>query len=445
MTDTIKKKADLKAYFQTGCVPTQSQFDDLITSVVTQGGNPSNPYFPFSGAVNIGALAFANGNAGSFAHGGMSMMVDYCVISNGNGGSFAQGIYAVSGGNCGSFAQGFGAFAIGNYGSFSQGKNTNACGASGSFAQGCNSRATGNYGSFAQGSDSCSYGCNGSFAQGKCAQALGYEGSFAQGLNVQATGCRGSFAQGIYTCSTGSCGSFAQGNSVAATGSVGSFAQGAFSTASGTAGSFAQGNSATSSGSCGSFAQGYNACSTGGYGSFASGRCAISLGNLGSFAMGANVCAVCDSSWAVGLDVTASNVGQVSRGIGRFVFQGDAQYSDFILKVQTSTDTQTIMTPTITIPVSKTWAFTLLISARQENGNSAGYSFYGVIKTVSNTVSIVGSVAKTVIAEDVAGWDADVTVNDTQDTLEVLVTGTAATTINWVGQLRVAEVGLLEA
>ena len=43
MTDTIQTKANLKGFFETNDTPTESNFSDLITSAVTEGGNAVIP------------------------------------------------------------------------------------------------------------------------------------------------------------------------------------------------------------------------------------------------------------------------------------------------------------------------------------------------------------------------------------------------------------------
>jgi hypothetical protein len=62
-------------------------------------------------------------------------------------------------------------------------------------------------------------------------------------------------------------------------------------------------------------------------------------------------------------------------------------------------------------------------------GDSAGYVLRAVYKNVAGTLSIVGSVDKTVIAEDQPAWDADITISGTN--LRLTVTGAANNDVNW--------------
>lgn len=100
----------------------------------------------------------------------------------------------------------------------------------------------------------------------------------------------------------------------------------------------------------------------------------------------------------------------------------------------------------LTIPSSRSWAFLILLSARQTAGtglgDTAAYRFEGSIKRDgSNNTAIVGSVTKTVLAEDDSAWDADVVADDTNEALQIQVTGVASHTIHWLATVYLSEVG----
>jgi len=74
------------------------------------------------------------------------------------------------------------------------------------------------------------------------------------------------------------------------------------------------------------------------------------------------------------------------------------------------------------------WTFSALITGVDvvgaDKGNCAGYELKGVIRRdASNNTTIVGSVAKTVVAEDVSGWDVNITADDTNESLKISVSG----------------------
>ena len=79
-----------------------------------------------------------------------------------------------------------------------------------------------------------------------------------------------------------------------------------------------------------------------------------------------------------------------------------------------------------------TYTFSILITALRTDGanESAGYRLDGVIDNQSGTTALVGSVIKTVIGEDTAGWDVAATADNTNDALVLTVTGSSAT-VKW--------------
>lgn len=93
----------------------------------------------------------------------------------------------------------------------------------------------------------------------------------------------------------------------------------------------------------------------------------------------------------------------------------------------------------IIVPENTTWVFQITVAARRldELNESAGYHFLGVIDDNAGSVALVGTVAKTVVAEDVAGWDCSVTANDA---LVITVTGEANKTILWSARVELTEV-----
>jgi hypothetical protein len=146
-----------------------------------------------------------------------------------------------------------------------------------------------------------------------------------------------------------------------------------------------------------------------------------------------------------GLQAQASNFGQMAYASGQFAAPGDAQTSVFVCRGVTTTGTQTELfldgsSQRIAVPLNATWTFDVMISGRTSTGSSAAYRIFGAIKNVANTTTLLGALNKTVIGEDVAAWDATVVADDTNDALEVRVTGASGTTIRWVASVRTSEV-----
>ncbi|QLQ04768.1 MAG: hypothetical protein HZY76_00750 [Anaerolineae bacterium] len=63
-----------------------------------------------------------------------------------------------------------------------------------------------------------------------------------------------------------------------------------------------------------------------------------------------------------------------------------------------------------------------------------------MIRNIGGVTSFVGTPVKTVLGENVAGWDVQVETDDAL-ALVVKVQGSSGTTIRWVASVRTVEVG----
>ena len=88
-----------------------------------------------------------------------------------------------------------------------------------------------------------------------------------------------------------------------------------------------------------------------------------------------------------------------------------------------------------------TFDILVVASHRFGGGSSAGYQVAGVIRNIGGATSFVGTPIKTVLGENVAGWDVQVEADDTVDALVVKVQGSSGTTVRWVASVRTVEVG----
>lgn len=149
-----------------------------------------------------------------------------------------------------------------------------------------------------------------------------------------------------------------------------------------------------------------------------------------------------------GFRAVADKYCQQAHAAGFFAANGDAQRSEFVLRKSTTNGTQTELfldgsSNRMTIANDTTWAFYILISARRTDANdeSAAYEFKGCIdrNASAGTTAIVGTVTKTVLAEDTVAWDVDVNADATNGALRIQVTGEAAKTIQWVAFVLTAE------
>jgi len=94
------------------------------------------------------------------------------------------------------------------------------------------------------------------------------------------------------------------------------------------------------------------------------------------------------------------------------------------------------------LPANSTWSFVANICARRTDimHESASYEIKGCIDNNSNSVALVGSISKTVIAEDNAPWDVTAIANNTNKSLVLQVTGEAGKTISWLASVDIVEI-----
>ena len=193
--------------------------------------------------------------------------------------------------------------------------------------------------------------------------------------------------------------------------------------------------SATDASATGAIAIGDNANATGA-------NC-VAIGGNATNADSAD-CSAADSV-AIGQHVIADDIGEFAFASGEFATQSDAHTSIYVLRNTTNNATETELfsdgsAGDISIPSSCTTSFRINIVGRQTNATAgAGYLVTGVIDNNAGTTALVGSVTTTTVGEDVAGWDVTATADDTNDGINVLVTGAAADSVNWVARAEIVE------
>jgi hypothetical protein len=146
-----------------------------------------------------------------------------------------------------------------------------------------------------------------------------------------------------------------------------------------------------------------------------------------------------------GSRASASIFGQMAYASGQFAAIGDAQTSLYVLRNTTTDATPTDLAlnganAPLTLTPGRTMTYDILIAARSTGGQSAGYHMLGVIENNGGTTTQLAGFTKSVLGEDVAAWDANVTADNGNDALVITVTGAAATTIRWVAVVRTVEV-----
>jgi hypothetical protein len=96
----------------------------------------------------------------------------------------------------------------------------------------------------------------------------------------------------------------------------------------------------------------------------------------------------------------------------------------------------------IPVPTDTTVFYEVSIVARRTDatGESASWHLMGVADNFSNTVANVGTIYEVAVAQDDIAWAVDVRADNTNDAINVFVTGAANKTIRWTASIKTTEV-----
>lgn len=149
-------------------------------------------------------------------------------------------------------------------------------------------------------------------------------------------------------------------------------------------------------------------------------------------------------SQATGYRALADRYGMQSRAAGFFSAVGDAQKTNFVLRNKTTNNTATTLfldgsATRLTIASGKILSGTInILGSRSDGVNVARYSRQFTLKNVSGTTSIVGSVI-TLGTDEASATSISITADDTNDALNIQVTGISAETWRWVATVEAIE------
>jgi len=192
--------------------------------------------------------------------------------------------------------------------------------------------------------------------------------------------------------------------------------------------------------------------------------CALNEQNVvsgrGALAINGGNAAAGNCSLASGTYASSDRVGMQAFAGGRFAVTGDGQIVSFCVGGRTTNATPVALRTTsiasgdgsgtytsggavrITIPPGKILFAMVSIAGVKSDGSSAAcYCRKVAIKNVSGTTSLVGSV-ETIGTdhEDNASTDVAITADNTNDSLEITVTGIGAETWRWVAHVEGLEI-----
>ena len=110
-------------------------------------------------------------------------------------------------------------------------------------------------------------------------------------------------------------------------------------------------------------------------------------------------------------------------------------YAQTEIYFRTTTDTA------LTVTENASLAFDALISGKDTITNeSCAFQINGVAERDGNTTRIIGSTGKFILGTENAAFDADIEVDDTDDTLRVLVTAASTNRTVWSAKVDYTEV-----
>ena len=86
-------------------------------------------------------------------------------------------------------------------------------------------------------------------------------------------------------------------------------------------------------------------------------------------------------------------------------------------------------------------AFDALVIGRDNTtGNACAFQLNGGMKKGTSVTQIIGTVGKTILGEDVPGFDVNITANDGNDSLKIEVTAATANITRWAAEVQYTEV-----
>jgi hypothetical protein len=143
----------------------------------------------------------------------------------------------------------------------------------------------------------------------------------------------------------------------------------------------------------------------------------------------------------------ADRWGMRAYSTGSFATQGDAQHGIFVLRCITTTNTAVDMglnfapLNVLQIPSGKVMAMNINISGVSSDGSAvAHYLRQYAVKNVAGTSSQVYAPV-TIGTDNAAGTSIAISVNDTDDSVRIAVTGVVSQTWRWVATVDAVEIG----
>ena len=268
----------------------------------------------------------------------------------------------------------------------------------------------------------------------------------------------GNTASNYYSTVGGGINNTASGDISTVGGGSSNAASGQFSTVGGGGSNTASADRATVGGGGGNTASNYYSTVGGGRYNTASANYSTVGGGINNTASGyfsavaggvGNTASGYYSTIAGGNRAKADRLGMEAYSSGVFGVQGDAQRASFILRKTTINNTPTTLFldevfARLTIPNNKIMSFIANITGVRDGGaDVAMYVRQGIIKNVSGITSLVGTINTVgVDIESNSATDVAITADDSNDALQINVTGITGQAWRWVAHVQAVEIGI---
>jgi hypothetical protein len=137
-----------------------------------------------------------------------------------------------------------------------------------------------------------------------------------------------------------------------------------------------------------------------------------------------------------GRNAVADRFSMLAHSAGRFAANGDCQRVQFVLRNKTTTNSAVTLfldgsSTRLTIPSGKIIHATVHIVGSKSDGSAvASYMRQVTIKNVGGTTSLVGTV-NTIGTDEAASTSIAITADNTNDALDIAVTGITSETWRW--------------
>lgn len=154
-----------------------------------------------------------------------------------------------------------------------------------------------------------------------------------------------------------------------------------------------------------------------------------------------------------GLQTKTSRHGELSHAAGCFAFNGDAQHSILVVRRSTTDATANVVltlngaspgsTNRLTLPAQTSWAFSIKLSAYNSTDNGGGWWIVrgGIRRNNSSGTALIGSlITENGTDSSLSSASISVVADDTNEALEIRVTGISGKTIRWVAVVDLSQV-----